>query len=277
MATNISLKRFHQHVDAGRIIFSDNIMEARFEDSKNEPHRKVLWTDASFANRKTGPAVGIAIVWKQDFTEELQKQADPGEQEWVEDYRASSLSMSSGSGEQEAAFDALEKGELLFAPGMTGDILVYTDAEIEGFRSPDSRGGWLNPAGNFATRAAIRAVHLAEKGFTVEFKACAGHGGILGNELVDYWARQAINLDVPRNSDLGSWLRAKRAAEDRDKRRTTLTELARQARDREEQARVDAANARWNQTAGTTTAAERTQEEIDADYAEFEQWLAQDE
>lgn len=45
----------------------------------------------------------------------------------------------------------------------------------------------------------------------------------------------------------------------------------------EEQARVDAANARWNQTAGTTTAAERTQEEIDADYAEFEQWLAQDE
>lgn len=219
MATNISLKHFHRHVEAGNIIFNDGIVamaEARIENSRNEPDRKVLWTDAS----ALGLAVGIAIVWKQDFTEELQEQAEPGEQEWVEEHRRSTQATGAGSGEQEAAFVALEKGEQLFAPDTTGLIVVCTDSEMEGFRRPRSCGGWLNPDSTFATKAAIRAVELADKGFHVEFKACPGHDGILGNELADYWARRAINLGEPRNN-LESWRRAKLAVEARDRRRTS--------------------------------------------------------
>ncbi|KAL0255050.1 hypothetical protein SLS55_009577 [Diplodia seriata] len=219
MAANITTALFCRLVAEDRIIFADDpvtLAEARFEDSKNEPARKVLWTDAA----AIGTTVGVAVVWKQDFDAGLQRFAAPGEQEWTEHYLVSRVSQGSGSGEQEAVWMALGKGEELFVPGTVGDIVVYTDTNIQSMKSPRTINGRLNPFGGPATKVAVRAVELALKGFTVEIKACPGHMAIMGNELADYWARRAIGLGHPSYANSAEdRMRASEAVRRRDERK----------------------------------------------------------
>ncbi|KAL1646305.1 hypothetical protein SLS58_003262 [Diplodia intermedia] len=282
MAANISTALFRRLIAEGRIIFADDpvtLVEARFEDSKNEPARKVLWTDAS----AIGTTVGVAVVWKRDFDAGLQRFAASGEQEWTENYFVSRMSQGSDSGEKEGVWAALVQGEELFVPGTVGDIVVYTDTDIQSMKSPSTIQGRLNPLGGPATRVAVRAVELALKGFTVEIKGCRGHVAILGNELADYWARRAIGLGRPSSGD--DWMRASEAVRRRDERKRALAGL----REAEEFYFVTAAQQRPTDTTTTTLTAaatpaitdatpalteEQQQQQMEADLAELEAFVA---